>query len=196
MNAELMPTWLYHVTLYRRLSRISEEGLRPGNDHFIRPGMFERDGWIFLSELDGVGYWAEKAEEWAAYAHEDILEDEAVPVVLRVRAIDALPCEPDGPGTEHAKYDAFRCRGVAPGDLQVWVGNEEAGRWAPVAEYGDIDLASAFEVTSEFDAEFQEIVDLELLRHAFPSPLIGDYDVLEPDTERNPAASRAKVLAW
>ena len=142
--------YLYHVTYFSRLDGIARRGLRPGHGRSIGAAIYDthRKGAIFLTEKSGVGFWAERAEQWAVDQSDDPLGDGLVPVVLRVPDIDE--CEEDEPGTRDARADAWRCTAsIAADDIQVWTGR----RWAPVEDYwDDVEPGSALDDEGYFKA--------------------------------------------
>jgi hypothetical protein len=122
---------LYHVTYYRNLPSIEDEGLEPGHGRGIGGEAYDphREGGVFLTEASGIRYWYSRAEEFAVDRSDDPLEDELVPVVLRVKATD---CEEDELGTADAHHPAWKClEAIPPEEIEVWTGH----RWSE-----DLDL--------------------------------------------------------
>ena len=150
---------LYHVTYSGRLESIADRGLRSGQARSI--GSAGYDGHakrgIFLTDADGVFFWHSKAEEFADYHSENVLEDELVPVVLRVD-LDGVEgeLEDDELGSKDAGYrDAYIAKGsIAPEFLEVFDGRE----WLPIEEWDQVNpsLAVVVEIEVEEDDDGEE----------------------------------------
>lgn len=132
--------YLYHVTTYRRLETIADTGLlrgraraigAPSHDHHAAKG-------IFLTEAGGVFFWHSRAEDHANHGSDDVLEDEVVPVVLRVHP-DSIPdeeYEQDAEGTRDALSDAWIVQGpIDAEDIDVFDGKD----WIPIEAWESID---------------------------------------------------------
>jgi hypothetical protein len=173
--------YLYHVTFYRNLSTIAKHGLRPDSGRGIGSAVYDanRQGAIFLTEADGINFWAERAEQWAENNSDDLYEDGLVPVLLRV-ASDFTDCEPDEIGSKDARSEAYRCKAVDADALEVWAGTEEEGQWVLMEDWHEVDLDKAFDDPDDEDARS--------LRSAFPGPLIPAEELVE--REENPKKLR------
>ena len=150
--------YLYHVTYYANLGTIAARGLRPGAGGGIGGSAYDahRRGAIFLTEADGVFFWATRAEEWTESRSDDIEGDGLAPVLLRVEASKVERfCEDDELGSRDARSDAYRCTTtISPDDLEVWAGVDDEGEWVDVDDYGEIPYDDAFETDSDGDLEW------------------------------------------
>lgn len=176
---------LYHVTYASRLPGIYEEGLRPNAPRAIGASAYDahaRDR-VFLTEGDGVFFWHSRAEDFAEHASDNPLEDELVPVVLRVdpKCVDyANELVDDEIGTRDARADAFFIQApmepIGADCLEVFDGEE----WVPLGTE-DLDLKSAFDVEepdppdcdddcAEDDADCQEEYERCVEEAAFAEP--------------------------
>lgn len=153
------PDWLYHVTYFNRLENISKNGLVPGAVRSIGSRAYDAHAakGVFLTNMDGVDYWYNKAEAFAEHNSDNVYEDGLVPVVLRID-YDGLvsELETDEPGSEDSRQDAYIHRGtIGPEYLEVWTGQG----WIPVEDYwGEVDIELALdkeEIESE-DGEPEE----------------------------------------
>lgn len=152
---------LYHVTYVANLDGISALGVVPGAGDSIggSPLQAHKLGRIFLTEPDGVGYWYERAENWAEHRSDDPAGDGLIPVVLRVRAPDDDDIEEDHIGTEDAGADAYFCPcSIAPEDVEIWDGLG----WSRIGD--DLDVFD-FSVAVDSDGVFK-----------MDNPLIPDLD--------------------
>lgn len=150
--------YLYHVTFYASLPAIEAEGLRPGKGRGIGGAVYDthRQGAVFLTEADGVHFWAERAEAWGQSQSDNLYEDELVPVLLRVdedyfEDFDA-ECVEDAIGTRDAHADAFKCTtAIDPDDLELWAGADGKGKWVSISDFDEIPFEDAFEVEQDED---------------------------------------------
>lgn len=147
------PEYVYHVTYYGRLGSIAERGLVPGRARAIGGPAYDAHakGRIFLTEVDGVFFWHARAEEHAEHQSDDVLEDELIPVVLRVD-LDFLEEDliEDPLGTRDANHDAWlTSEAIDPDYIEVYDGDE----WILVEDWRDIDPEIAI------DTEIQEVDD-------------------------------------
>jgi hypothetical protein len=162
---------VFHVTYSRFLGGIARHGLVPGRGRSIGGASYDahRRGAIFLTSADGIGFWAEKAEQWAEQGSENAYEDGLVPVVLRVNIDPDELCEIDELGTADAKADAYRCETeVEPEYLEVWDGDD----WLPIEDYNDVDTRLAFDFEETDDGD-------ELVWFVAESPLIPPDEARE-----------------
>lgn len=152
-------SYLYHITYYRDLGSIDENGLRPGSGRGIGSAVYDmnRQGMIFFSDAGGISFWAARAEEWGENRSDDVHGDGLVPVLLRVDEDKVLGCEDDEEGSRDSRHDAFRCGTIVePEDLEVWVGFDDEGAWRPLEDWGDIPYEDAFDWDEADDDEDEE----------------------------------------
>lgn len=145
--------YLYHVTTYRRLESIAEEGLRRGHARAIGASYdAHANRGIFLTEPDGIFFWFHRAENHAEHGSDDVLEDGVVPVVLRVD-IEDLPDEElqsDELGTKDAHHDAWISEGpIDPEDIEVFDGED----WIPITDWEDLDPELGVEQVDQDDED-------------------------------------------
>lgn len=146
--------YLYHVTTYRRLETIAEEGLVRGHARAIGASALDdhaRKG-IFLTELGGVFFWYSRAEEHAEHGSDDLLEDGAVPVVLRTPWGDELEdaLDADEIGSNDAKAAAYIAEQPIDGaDLEVFDGK----RWIAIDDWEDVDPEVALQDMADEEEE-------------------------------------------
>jgi hypothetical protein len=139
-------SYFYHITYYNRLPGIAARGLITGGAPSIGGAGLDshrRDA-IFLTEFDGIGFWVDRAEQWAHHNSDDLLEEGFVVVVLRVLDTDDLieECEEDVIGTEDSGHYAIKCRTtIEPEEIQLYWD----GEWLYVDDYETIDPAEAFD---------------------------------------------------
>lgn len=97
---------LYHVTYLNLLDSILDQGLRPGGSQTFGGGYgFHATGRVFLTDGDGVSFWASKYED-QANALTDRPEEGWVPVVIEVDA-EGLKLQKDDFGSKDACSDSF-----------------------------------------------------------------------------------------
>lgn len=128
---------LYHVTVSGRLAGIEARGLRKNQGRSIGGMAYDghRQGRIFLTSGEGVGYWFGKARDFAFDGCENVLEEGCVPVVLRINVralwLEGIATEVDPHGAQDAGADAFYVTKTIPAHrLKVWDGSF----WQPVGE--------------------------------------------------------------
>ncbi len=113
---------LYHVTYIHALPSIQRHGLVPGAGQNFGMGYeaYSR-GNVFLTDEDGISFWASRLED-QANANTDNPEEGWVPVVLLVPAV---PVTSDREGTRDAGAEAWKTREKIPAeDILVWDGDE------------------------------------------------------------------------
>jgi hypothetical protein len=118
--------WLYHVTYFNRLEDIIWLGLETGHPASIG-GLYgwHTKGRSFLTEWRGVGFWYQRAVDWAYHNSDSPVEEGLVPVVLRTKEAKRLKVQPDEVGTGDAVADAFFTeRSIPAARLQVWDGRQ------------------------------------------------------------------------
>ena len=133
--------WLYHVTYFNRLEDIIWLGLETGHPASIG-GLYgwHTKGRSFLTEWRGVGFWYQRAVQWAYHNSDSPVEDGLVPVILRTKEAKRLKVQPDEVGTGDAVADAFFTeRSIPAARLQVWDGRQwtrltEDAMWAMTPE--------------------------------------------------------------
>ena len=144
--------YLYHVTTYRRLETIAEDGLRRGHARAIGAPSYDANAarGIFLTDPEGVFFWHARAEDHAEHGSDDVLEDGSIPVVLRVD-VDDLPDEEldeDEAGTKDACADAWISEGpVDPENIEVFDGEA----WIQVTDWEELNPELGVEKVDEDD---------------------------------------------
>lgn len=120
-----MASYLYHVTYLFNLPGIAREGLAPGAGQNFGPGMQSiARGWLFLTDADGVSFWASRLEQHAE-ANTEHPEEGWAPVVISIRVPKALARELDEAGTRDASAQAWRTKDTIPVKaLTYWDGEE------------------------------------------------------------------------
>ena len=134
--------FLYHITYYNRLPSIVSSGLRPNQNRSIGGSAYtaHAQGRIFLTEKDGLSFWADRAEEFANHNSDDIVNDGLIPVVLRIDVNNIEKIELDEIGKTDAKVDAWMAHhGIPARYINVWTGTN----WTTMSNYQNIDLMSA-----------------------------------------------------
>jgi hypothetical protein len=149
--------WLYTVTWNGRLPSIAEHGLVPDAPEAIGRGGYRShsQGRVFLTHGDGVSYWYERYQAHADNQSDDVLQDEMIPVVLRMRAeAVSRPLQQDPLGTSdaHAPTWFVDCA-IAPDDLELWDGAE----WISVSDWESIDPALAVRTEPDPDDPEREL---------------------------------------
>jgi hypothetical protein len=143
---------LYHVTYHANLESIAARGLRASCGIGIQPPAYAAHcaQGVFLTERDGVFFWASKAEEHAQHNSDHPMSDGLAPVVLRVRGVKRKCLVVDELGTRDALADAWisACP-IAPERLDVWTGSE----WVPIADWEEVDHELAFALEVDPDAD-------------------------------------------
>lgn len=155
---------LYHVTYLIRLSSILESGLRPGRSETFGSGYgFHAKGRVFLTDPDGVSFWASKYEDQANHLT-DNPEEGWVPVVLEVD-VDGLKLLVDKIGSKDSWSESYYVekaidpdRIVGVYDGEDWVEPDEVDEDAML----DRALAEA-EVEEEDDGELIYWMDFDVL---------------------------------
>ena len=162
--------YLYHVTFAGRLAGIAEDGLLPaGGGGFAGIGNYHQDHkrrGVFLTELAGVGYWHDKAEQWAEHSSDHVLDEGYVPVCLRTRRPTG-PLEADEHGTEDARVDAWVVPAIAPEHVEVWDG----AAWIPLDAWDDEAAALGVDLETQEPEGDEEPEALQWLKGA-RSPLV------------------------
>lgn len=134
---------LYHITFYRNLRYIAEEGLKPDQARTIGTSIYDehRRGRIFLCGRKDVSFWYERAEAFAIDRSDDFISDGIVPVVLRVADSWVEEVSQDTvAATESKRSDSWFYEGsIDASDLEVWTG----AAWTYVDNYEAIDLVKA-----------------------------------------------------
>lgn len=145
--------YLYHVTVYDRLSSIARSGLEPGSRSVIGRGGFagHSAGRTFLTEFDGVSFWYERAKLHIEDMVDDPHEDEQVPVVLRIPTKRLPDLEVDKSGTRDAGSNEafFTTEDIPAKHIDVWSGS----RWIKVSQWRQIDIEDAFEADTFDDGD-------------------------------------------
>ena len=155
----MTPYDLYHVTYQRNLGNIAASGLRRGHSHREGWQAQHSQGWVFLTEFDGIGFWYENMRRWANHNSDNPFEDGLTPVVVRVWGVLDDEVVLDAEGTRDAGgSEAYMLgRDIEPHDVEMWDGSE----WVTPSSDG-IDAEQAWE---------EEEVDGEVLYYERSSPL-------------------------
>jgi len=161
--------YLYHVTYYGRLGNIARSGLVPGRARSIGAPSLDSHarGRVFYTDPEGVFFWHSKAEEHAEANSDDVLEDELIPVVLRVdlNAFEDDSLEEDEIGSEDARADAWLVDyEMPPEEIEVFDGSS----WIPVEDFDSIDPATAIFTEVELSSDDDEPVDLHYFKDRSP----------------------------
>lgn len=142
---------LFHVTFYRFLPMIAEHGLVPSQSHGGFGGMQGySQGFVFLTEGDGVPFWYSRLEQVAHHLSDNVLEDGMVPVVLRFDT-DHLLYEPDlqldEAGTrDSGGHESWKLAMPVPADdIFIWDGSE----WSWISDWESVDPESALDGQEE-----------------------------------------------
>lgn len=137
---------LYHVTYSGRLPGISQNGLVPGSARSIGAASYDAHAakGIFLTEKDGVSFWANRSEDFANNNSDNPYEDGLVPVVLRVSPSgfnDEALIE-DELGEHDARSGAYIWPAqIDPEHIEVWDGSS----WIDIEDWESIDFSIAFD---------------------------------------------------
>lgn len=148
-------TW-YHVTYSGRLPSIAERGLRKGASRSIGAAGYDSHAakGVFLTHADGVFFWHNRAEDFAEHNSDNFVEDELIPVVLRIKLPVNAKREVDELGSRDALADAIIVKNpILPKNIKVYTGK----KWVPVSEYDDVRLDLAYrEEVKEPDDEIED----------------------------------------
>jgi hypothetical protein len=122
-----MARYLYHVTYLFNLPSIAHGGLGPGFGQNFGPAYAAiASSWLFLTEADGVSFWASRLEQHAE-ANTDHPEGGWAPVVISIAVSEELALELDTAGTRDASAQAWRTKDTIPVEsLTYWNGEEWA----------------------------------------------------------------------
>lgn len=140
----------YHVTYFRNLQSVADDGLSPGGGSAMGRGGYSGHsrGRLFMTEKAGLFFWFGRMEEHASDLSDDPLEDGYVPVVLRFPEPEGS--EEDEPGTSDARATSlFSERGVDPSDIELWDGSS----WVQVSDWGSLDPSVSFDSEEDDDGE-------------------------------------------
>lgn len=140
----------YHVTYFKNLDAIAEEGIAPDQTPAIGSGYgAHKEGKVFLTVYQGVSFWHSRAEEWAYDTEDDDwFEDGYIPVILRVPASDELndELEEDELGSQDSNRDAWMLEGsIEPDGIEVFYD----GAWMPIEDWNAIDIDTAVQFHEE-----------------------------------------------
>ncbi len=148
-SAQLNFEYLYHVTYYNKLESISNNGLKVGSGGSMGQGgnAYRSSGNLFLTELAGVDFWYDKAQDHAESFTDNILADEYIPVVLRLDIGD-MNKDIDESGSKDSLHNAFIIKEtVDPDYIEVYDGSS----WVSLFNYQDIDLMQAIDIDQDPD---------------------------------------------
>jgi hypothetical protein len=151
-QAEDNDDYLYHITFFRNLHSISQNGLSPGAGQLLGHGgnTGRSQGNIFMTDFSGIFHWYSKIEAMAEYHSDNLLEDEIVPVVLRTPKQDEDTA--DETAEQAGLYEEFkRSNIIEPEELEVFDGTQ----WIPIEDYDSIDISIAL-TKEEADEEESE----------------------------------------
>lgn len=182
--------FFYHVTYLSRLKWIALNGL-PDN-RYVGAEVYDADGETFLTNAGGVQRWATRAEEWAENRSDNLIADLLLPVLLRVRMEDAARCRNDEDATEDARHDVFVCPSKIPPDkLEVWIGVDDKGKWAPIKKYRGIRIRDAFDFKNDDGDEVAYLRDA-----GNGSPFIPHLHERNPRAQARKGPSRFANEVW
>lgn len=135
---------LYHVTLARNLSSIAESGLIPsrGMEEGVGRGHYSTwsRGKVFLGAPRSVHYWHRAYECRANDEADNMLEQQSVPVVLRVRNLRRLLQTDTVAASEGAKGAYFVRRPIPARQIEAFDGKQ----WVPVTRFQDDETVEAY----------------------------------------------------
>jgi hypothetical protein len=130
--------FVYHVTFYKNLDLISDEGLdykEYGGANFSQ-GVYpihSMSGNFFTTDINRIGFWIHSLEYSGLDQSDNIEEDGLVPIILRFR-LNPKKYQPDIHGGDPS--DHFTDRLIPPQGLQVWNGKQ----WIPINYWNNINL--------------------------------------------------------
>jgi hypothetical protein len=136
--------YAYHVTFYRSLDAIEQEGLVPQASGAVGRGggyAAHSQDRTFLSDCEGVDFWYNRSEDHAFSMADDPIEDGYTPIVLRVEVSEDDLFD-DELGAEDSRHEAwFTTEDIEPEDIEVWDGNS----WLPIDEWSTIEVGMAYD---------------------------------------------------
>ncbi len=177
-------TCLYHVTYLGNLRSIAREGLRPnrgGGTNFAPSYAFHTKGRTFLTEHSGVFYWYGKLEDHAEHNHENVLEAEAIPVVLAVTG--PITVEEDPIGSRDALHAAYITTEVIPPEqISVWTNDDWYALDDDAIDLVDpLDAVRIEEEAPDEDDEYGEPVELVYFRDLYHDNVLANVEPLCAD---------------
>lgn len=176
--------YLYHVTFFKNIENISINGLIGGSGQLLGHGgnTGRSFGKIFLTDYNGVSHWYSKIEDMAEYHSDNILEDEAVPVVLRTLKFDEDEEDSSAEGFGYSNQSEFvRTEVISPEELEIWDGNQ----WLPIDEYESVDIEKALIKEQIPEEELRSEEDEDFINEEAPSNFYYYFKY----TDQNPLAN-------
>lgn len=160
---------LYHVTFAANLGDIADDGLSTssGRSNFGSGYASHSNKGLFLTEKSGVNFWYERLENMAVHSSDNILEDELVPVVLKIDPEGFIEddLEDDEPGSKDSRHDAFVSReDIPPEYIEIWNGSS----WISIDNWDSIDIELALDKEEIEDSDGS---DLEYHLFKYDNPL-------------------------
>ena len=128
--------YVYHITYYRNLDLISDEGLdytEYGGTNFHKPWLQTHSlkGNFFVTDVQNIRYWVHVLEYQAADKSDHIDNDGLIPVILRFR-LNPNKYIPDQHG--ETPSDQLTTRKIPPFGIQVWNGKQ----WFPIVDWNNV----------------------------------------------------------
>lgn len=141
------PKYLYHLTFYKNIDSILENGLNHGFSSAVGRGGYAgySAGKTFLTDLSGVKFWYSKMEENAQDLSDNIIEDQMIPVVLRID-VEGLEMQTDEIGSKDSSAQSFTTTlPIEPEYIDIWDGSS----WVSLED--EIDLHQAITIEEDND---------------------------------------------
>lgn len=156
--------YLYHVTWYRSLEGLAEDGLQPRSGG-LGIGAYEghSSGRVFLTGPGSVRHWFSRVEDHAQGRSDNVLEDGYIPVVLRVPEPEDISDDDVAQSETIAASESYYVEdGFEPDRIEVWNGSA----WIPVQDWDSIDPSDGVDIETDEDGG----EDLHYLKD--PSPFL------------------------
>lgn len=159
---------VYHVTYYRNLSGISENGLVPNSGY---SGWQGKQGWtqdknFFSSDITNTSYWINKLQDLVFHNYEPAVEnpnnfvDEgAIPIVIRFRFNNRQGRWQNDTQSDVGKNDFYTLKSIQPQSIEWWDGR----KWKSISD-DNIDLRLFVKQEDIEDEPYWEFI------HPYPVP--------------------------
>jgi len=154
---------VYHVTYYKNLDLISDEGLdftEYGGANFLKPFLQRNSqlGNFFTTNINQIGNWVETLEYQANDISDNIYEDGLIPIVLKFK-INRNTHQPD----QHSEYpDSYYTQTIIqPQGIQCWTGVN----WIPISSWIRINTGNFIDYVDGYPGE-----EYYQLRADYPLP--------------------------
>lgn len=135
---------LYHATLAGYLPAIAEAGLVPSTGRGAGVGKGAYGSWsrgkVFLSGPENAFFWFSMVERHAEVISDNIRQDGAVPVLLRIKNLRRLLQDDTVAQAEHQGDSYYVRRRIPPAQLEVFNGQ----RWVKIDRFSDDEEVSEF----------------------------------------------------